>query len=262
VTAKRSILISGNWKMYENHYESIKLIQELAALLRAQGIPNHREVSVHPPFTSIRTVQTAVESDHLPLALGAQSCHFEDRGPYTGEISAEMLAKLGVTLVIAGHSERRTLLGETDEIVRRKVDAILRNAMRPILCVGESVDERSEGRAKEVVASQLRAALEDRPTEQVATCVIAYEPLWAIGTGETASPQDAAEMCSAIRAVIGEIAGPAADECLIQYGGSVNPENAPELLRAKNVDGLLVGGASLDATKFMAIVHAGHELVR
>jgi len=256
------MLISGNWKMYENHYEAIKLVQELAALLRAEGVPNHREVSVHPPFTSIRTVQTAVESDHLPLALGAQSCHFEDRGAFTGEISAEMLAKLGVAYVIAGHSERRVLLGETDEIVRRKVDAILRNAMRPILCVGETMEERSAGRAREVVARQLRLALEGRTTEQVATCVIAYEPLWAIGTGETASPRDAGEMCSAIRSVISEIAGRAADACRIQYGGSVNPDNAPELLRAKNVDGLLVGGASLDAAKFMAIVHAGVDPAR
>ena len=257
MTAKRSKLISGNWKMYENHYESIKLVQELAALLHAQGVPKSREVSIHPPFTSIRSVQTAVESDHLPLALGAQTCHFEDHGAFTGEVSAEMLAKLGVSLVIAGHSERRKMSGETDEIVRRKVDAILRHAMRPILCVGESMVERGEGRAQEVVARQLRAVLEDRSTEQVSTCVIAYEPLWAIGTGETASPQDAGEMCSAIRTVIREIAGPAADACIIQYGGSVNPENAPALLRADNVDGLLVGGASLDATKFMAIVHAG-----
>lgn len=260
MTAKRPTLISGNWKMNENHYESIKLIQELAALLRAQGVPKDRAVSVHPPFTSIRTVQTAVESDHLPLALGAQTCHFEDRGAFTGEVSAEMLSKLGVTFVLAGHSERRTQLGESDEIVRRKVDAILRNAMRPIICVGESAEQRLEGRAKETVATQLRAALEDRPIEQISVCVIAYEPLWAIGTGQTASPGDAAEMCGAIRAVIGEIAGPGADECLIQYGGSANAENAAALLDAQNVDGLLVGGASLDAAKFMAIVQAGHEL--
>jgi triosephosphate isomerase len=250
-------LISGNWKMYENHYESLKLIQELAALLRANGVPEGRQLSVHPPFTSIRTVQTAVETDHLPISLGAQTCHFEDRGAFTGEVSAEMLAKLGVAFVIAGHSERRRDLGETDEIVRRKIDAIIRNNMRAIVCVGESGEERNEGSAHEVVAGQLRAAFDGRPVEQIGLCVIAYEPLWAIGTGETASPADAEEMCAAIRSVLREIAGPAAEECLIQYGGSVNPDNAAELLKGENVDGFLVGGASLDATKFMAIVQAG-----
>lgn len=253
---KRTVLISGNWKMYENHYESLKLIQELAAMLRAQGVPKNRLLSVHPPFTSLRTVQTAVETDHLPILLGAQTCHFEDRGAYTGEVSAEMLSRLGVAFVIAGHSERRHWSGENDEIVRLKMDAIIRHNMRPILCVGESAEARSGGAALDVVTQQLKGAFEGRPVEQTASCVIAYEPLWAIGTGETASPEDAEEMCGAIRAVVREIAGPAADECLIQYGGSVNPDNAAELLQGKNIDGLLVGGASLDATKFMAIVQA------
>lgn len=257
MNSKRSTLISGNWKMYQNHFESLKLIQELAALLHANGVPEGRQISVHPPFTSIRTVQTAVETDHLPISLGAQTCHFEDRGAYTGEVSAEMLSKLGVAFVIAGHSERRRFSGETDEIVRLKVDAIFRHNMRAIFCVGESGDERNEGLANEVVAAQLRAGLEGRPEEQIALCVVAYEPLWAIGTGETASPADAEQMCATIRSVLTEIAGPVAEECLIQYGGSVNPDNAAELLKGKNVDGLLVGGASLDATKFMAIVRAG-----
>jgi triosephosphate isomerase len=250
-------LISGNWKMYENHYESLKLIQELAGLLRAHGLDDDRKISVHPPFTSLRTVQTAVETDHLPITLGAQTCHFSDRGAFTGEVSAEMLAKLGVSFVIAGHSERRTFCGETDEIVRMKVDAIFRHNMRPILCVGETAEERDAGEAREVVERQLRASLADRPNEQIASCVVAYEPLWAIGSGVTATPADAEEMCLAIRKLLTEISGPVANEVLIQYGGSVNPENAAEILCCENIDGVLVGGASLDATKFMAIIEAG-----
>ncbi len=255
---KRTTLISGNWKMFENHFEAIKLLQELAALLRSHPIPTGREMSIHPPFTSLRTVQTAVETDHLPISLGAQTCHFDDRGAFTGEVSAEMLAKLGVIFTIAGHSERRRYCGETDEIVRKKIDAIFRHKMRPILCVGESADERSAGEAHVVVAGQIRAALEDRPVEQIASCVIAYEPLWAIGTGETASAADAQEMCAAIRGELREIAGPAGEETILQYGGSVTPENAAEILAEPDVDGLLVGGASLDATKFMEIVGAAH----
>lgn len=242
--------------MNGNHFESLKLIQELAALLRAQGVPDNRQLSVHPPFTSIRTVQTAIETDHLPIALGAQNCYFDDRGAFTGEVSAEMLAKLGVQYVIAGHSERRQFFSETDDVVRRKVDAILRHGMRPIVCVGESAEARSEGMAHEVVNEQLRGAFEGRPAEQVAQCIVAYEPLWAIGTGETASATDAQEMCSAVRARLRDFAGPIAEECVIQYGGSVSPENAAVLLGGSDVDGLLVGGASLDASKFIAILQA------
>ncbi len=257
MSTKRSTLISGNWKMNENHFESLKLIQELAALLRAQPISPDQQVSLHPPFTSLRTVQTAVETDHLPITLGAQTCHFEDRGAYTGEISAEMLAKLNVVFVLAGHSERRAHLGETDEIVARKVEAIFRNNMRPILCVGETPEEREDGLAEVVVERQVRAALGQCSPEQITSCVLAYEPLWAIGTGLTASPQDAQRIGRHLRAVLREIAGPSADETLIQYGGSVTPENAAEFLACPDIDGLLVGGASLDATKFVAIIHTG-----
>jgi triosephosphate isomerase len=257
VNRNRGVLVSGNWKMNENHFESLKIIQELAGLLRAGGIPPGRSISIHPPFTSLRTVQTAVETDHLPIALGAQTCHFEDRGAYTGEVSAEMLAKLSVAYVIAGHSERRRYAGETDEIVRQKIDAIFRHGMRPILCVGESEEERADGRAHETVAAQLQGALKGRSSEQVAATVVAYEPLWAIGTGVAATPDDAQEMAAAIRSVLGDVAGTAAADCLIQYGGSVTPETATELLVCDDVDGLLVGGASLDASKFIAIVRAG-----
>ena len=256
MTAKRPQLFSGNWKMFENHFESLTLIQELAALLRARGVPDGCELSVHPPFTSLRTVQTAIETDRVPIAIGAQTCHFDDRGAFTGEVSPEMLAKLNVAFVIVGHSERRTWCGETDEIVRKKLDAVLRHAMRPILCVGETREARDGGRAVEVVVGQLRSALEGRSTEDVTRCVVAYEPLWAIGSGVHAEPEDAEAMGGTIRETIAQIAGHASDACAIQYGGSVNPENAASFLACPSIDGLLVGGASLDATKFVDIVHA------
>ncbi len=256
MNAERGVLISGNWKMNENHYEALRLVQELAALLLHSSVPGGVEISLHPPFTSLRTVQTAVESDSVPVALGAQNCHFEDRGAFTGEISPEMLAKLGVTYVIAGHSERRTLFGESDEIVRKKIDAILRNGMAAICCVGETADERAEGVAVDRVAEQIRAAIGGRSPEALRSIVVAYEPIWAIGTGQSATPDDAEEMCAVIRKELVAAAGPSAGEIRVQYGGSVTPESAGELIGCPNVDGLLVGGASLDASKFVAIAMA------
>jgi len=257
VTEARTALVSGNWKMHENHFEALKLVQELAALVRAAALPEGREVSIHPPFTSIRTVQTAVETDHLPIALGAQNCHHEDRGAFTGEVSAEMLAKLNVAYVITGHSERRTHCGETDVDVRRKVDAILAHGMHPILCVGETLDERVAGDAAHRVREQVSAALSGRSGEVVGGVVVAYEPIWAIGTGETASVDDAEQMCATIREEVGRLAGAGAAAAVrVQYGGSVTPESAGALLAAPDVDGLLVGGASLDAERFVAIVRA------
>ncbi|HTX01250.1 MAG TPA: triose-phosphate isomerase, partial [Acidimicrobiales bacterium] len=254
---RRTLLVSGNWKMNENHFEALRLVQELAAILRPGGIPAGREASVHPPFTSLRSVQVALESDHLPLALGAQNCYPADRGAFTGEVSAEMLAKLDVRYVIAGHSERRRWFGETDEQVRAKLDAIWRHGMTPICCVGESEAERAAGEHVTVVDRQVRAVFSGRPAEVVASAVIAYEPVWAIGTGQTATSDDAQEMCAAIRAVIGELAGEgAAAGVRVQYGGSVNPGNAGELLARRDVDGLLVGGASLDAADFVSILRA------
>jgi len=257
MTDDRVALVSGNWKMNENHFEALKLVQEIAALVRPAGLPEGREVSIHPPFTSMRTVQTAVETDHLPIALGAQTCHHEDRGAFTGEVSAEMLAKLNVSYVIAGHSERRTNCGETDVLVRRKVDAILAHGMHPIVCVGETLDERLAGGAAHKVREQVAAALSGRSAEVVGGIVVAYEPLWAIGTGESASVDDAEQMCSTIREQVGRLAGPGAAAAVrVQYGGSVTPETAGALLAAPNVDGLLVGGASLDAQRFLGIVRA------
>ena len=253
---ERGALVSGNWKMNENHFEALHLVTELAALLRQHPLPPGRELSLHPSFTSLRTVQTAVETDHVPVALGAQHCHYEDRGAYTGEVSAEMLAKLGVTYVIAGHSERRQHFGETDEMVRKKLDAILRHGMRPILCVGETLQERRAGDAVSRVTTQLSTALERRKPDEVAALTVAYEPIWAIGTGERASADDAEEMCAAIRQELVRMAGARAEAVRIQYGGSVTPDSAGELLGCSNVDGLLVGGASLDATAFFKIAAA------
>jgi len=244
--------------MNHNHYEAIQFVQQLAALLRASPLPPEREASLHPPFTSLRSVQTALESDGVPVSLGAQNCHQEDRGAFTGEVSAEMLAKLNVAYVIVGHSERRAYAGETDELVRAKLDMALRHAITPILCVGESLDEREAGAAFDKVTRQLEAALSGRPGQVVSGLVVAYEPIWAIGTGRTAASSDAEEMAAHIRAEVARLAGDeAASAVRVQYGGSVTPDNAAELLRCANVDGLLVGGASLAADGFVEIARAG-----
>ncbi len=212
---------------------------------------------MHPPFTSLRSVQTAVESDSIPVSLGAQTCHSDDRGAFTGEISAEMLAKLNVRYVIAGHSERRAYCGETDDIVRTKLDAILRHEMTPILCVGETAEERDADEAESKVVGQLGVALARRPSAVVAGLVIAYEPIWAIGTGRVASTDDAQQMAACIRAEVAALSGDEAARAVrLQYGGSVTPDNAEGLLACADVDGLLVGGASLDAERFSTIAHA------
>jgi triosephosphate isomerase len=242
---ERRSLVSGNWKMHEDHLESVKLVQGIAALLSVKHLPLGREVSIHPPFTSLRSVQLALEECRVPLALGAQTCHYEDEGAFTGEVSAAMLKKLDVSYVITGHSERRTHEGETDALVRSKIDAILSHQMTPILCVGETLAVRDA------------SALSGRSSDTVGSVVVAYEPLWAIGAGETASTDDAETMCRMIREEIGHLAGESAAASIrLQYGGSVTPETAGALLAAENVDGLLIGGASLDADQFVGIVRA------
>ncbi len=253
----RRVLVSGNWKMNHTHHEAIQVVQKLAALLRAAPLPDATDVSLHPSFTSLRSVQTALESDSIPIALGAQTCHFEDKGAFTGEVSAEMLSKLNVRYVIVGHSERRALFGENDEVVRLKLDAVLRHAMTPILCVGETLAQREAGLAESTVSGQLTAALKDRGPEALGSIVIAYEPVWAIGTGRTASADDAQAMSAAIRAELESLGGDISQSMLIQYGGSVTPANAGELLACPDVDGLLVGGASLDADRFVSIARSG-----
>jgi len=242
----RKPLISGNWKMHHNHFEAIQMVQKLSYILRKDDY-EAVDVSVHPPFTDIRSVQTTLESDDIPIALGAQHCHWEESGAFTGEVSPAMLAKLNVRYVIAGHSERRELFGETDEDVNRKVKAIIKHGMIPILCVGETLEEREAGGTEEKVLSQLRAGLGGLKREQVDALVVAYEPIWAIGTGRTATAEDAQSVCAAIRGVVG--AG-----TRIQYGGSVKPSNIAELMAMPDIDGALVGGASLDPDDFARIV--------
>ena len=252
--ADRKPLISGNWKMHQNHFEAIQLVQTLSYELD-QADYDAVDISVHPPFTDIRSVQTVIEADRLPLLLGAQHCHSEEKGAFTGEVAPSMLAKLNAKLVICGHSERREIFSETDQNVNAKIKAILKNKMTPILCCGETLAEREAGDAQTKVEGQLRAALAGVGKDNVGGVVIAYEPIWAIGTGATATPDDAQAMCAHVRATVRDIAGvKAADSVRVQYGGSVKPANAPELMGQPDIDGALVGGASLEAQTFARIV--------
>ena len=249
----RTPLISGNWKMNLNHFEALKLVQELSYQVTTDDV-DEVDISLHPPFTDLRTVQTVLEADRLPFHLGAQHCHFEEKGAFTGEVSPAMLAKMNVSYVIVGHSERREIFGESDEMINAKVKAILANEMVPILCVGEALEEREAGQAESKVAGQVRAGLDGVSAEQVAASVIAYEPIWAIGTGRTASAEDAQNMCAFVRSTVREVFGDeAADSVRVQYGGSVKPTNANELLTQPDIDGALVGGASLEAESFARI---------
>ncbi len=250
----RKPLISGNWKMHHHHYEAIQCVQKLAYLLGKDDYAAC-DVSVHPPFTDIRSVQTVIDADDLAMMLGAQHCHWEDKGAFTGEVSPVFLAKLNVKLVICGHSERRELFGETDDMVNAKVKAVLRHGMTPIVCVGETLAEREAGGTDAKVLGQVAAALAGLKAEQVASLVVAYEPIWAIGTGHTATAADAQAVCATIRAKIGEMFGSTTAESVrIQYGGSVKPGNIAELMAQPDIDGALVGGASLDPDEFARIV--------
>ena len=229
-------------------------MQKLAYLLPKEAT-EHVDVSIHPPFTDIRTVQTSIDADRLPFFLGAQHCHWEEQGAFTGEVSAAFLAKLEVKYVICGHSERRELFGETDEMVAAKASSILRHGMTPIICVGETLDEREAGQTERKVLGQVQSALADRAVESVAALVIAYEPIWAIGTGRTATVDDAQSVCAAIRTQVLSLTDePTAAAVRIQYGGSVKASNIAELMAARDIDGALVGGASLDPDEFARIV--------
>lgn len=250
----RKPLISGNWKMHHNHFEAIQTVQKLSYALSKEDY-EAVDVSVHPPFTNLRSVQTVLEADNIPILLGAQHCHWEEKGAFTGEVSPTMLAKLNVKLVIVGHSERRELFGEQDVHVNRKLRAIIAAGMTPILCCGETLEEREAGTTETKVTGQVLAGLEGCSAEQVAGLVIAYEPIWAIGTGRTATAEDAQAVCAKIRSVVGEKFGEAAAASVrIQYGGSVKPGNIAELMAQPDIDGALVGGASLDADEFARIV--------
>jgi triosephosphate isomerase len=252
----RKPLISGNWKMHHTHLDAIRVVQKLSYALKDEDY-QRVDVSVHPTFTSLRAIQTLLDADNIPIILGAQNCHWEEKGAFTGEVSPVMLAKLDVQYVIVGHSERREIFGESDEWVNKKVQSVLAHAMTPIMCVGETLEERDAGDTESKVSGQVRAGLAGVTKEQVAGLVIAYEPIWAIGTGRNATPEDAQATCAAIRAVVADEFGTqAAATVRIQYGGSVKPANAAELLGQPDIDGALVGGASLEADDFAAIVQA------
>jgi triosephosphate isomerase len=250
----RKPLISGNWKLNHNHLEAIQVVQKLSYRLTS-GDYEAVDVSVHPVFTALRSIQTLLDADRIPIALGAQNCYWEDNGAFTGEVSAPLLAKLNVSYVIVGHSERREHFKETDEDVRKKLEAVFNHGMTPIVCVGETDEEREAGSAQDKVTGQVEAAVTDLPTERVEPLVIAYEPIWAIGTGKTATPEDAQEMCGLIRDIVRRLHGDGpADAIRVQYGGSVKSSNAAELMAQQDIDGALVGGASLDPDEFAAIV--------
>jgi triosephosphate isomerase (TIM) len=252
--ADRKPLISGNWKMHNNHFEAIQLVQKLSYALPKETF-EAVDVTVHPPFTDLRSVQTVLEADKLLIQLGAQHCHYEEKGAFTGEVSPGMLEKLNVRYVIAGHSERRELFGESDEMVGKKVQAIFKHGMTPIACCGETLEEREAGSTEAKVGGQVRAILDGLSPDQVSRLVIAYEPIWAIGTGRTASSEDAQAVCAAIRAIVAEVvSADAAAAVRIQYGGSVKPTNAAELMAQPDIDGALVGGASLEPDDFARIV--------
>ena len=240
--------------MNNNHYEAIQCVQKLAYLLQKEDF-DAVEVTIHPPFTDLRSMQTLIDADQLRLKLGAQNCHSDDKGAFTGEVSPVFLAKLGVHYVIVGHSERRENFGESDEFVAAKVAAVLKHGMTPILCVGETLAEREAGTTLDKVKRQVRIALEKRTNEQVKSMVIAYEPIWAIGTGKNASPADAQQVIAAIREEVASVAsGPAAQAIRLQYGGSVKAGTIADIMRQPDIDGVLVGGASLDPTEFARIV--------
>jgi triosephosphate isomerase len=253
--------MAGNWKMNLNHLEAIAHTQKLAFALNDKDY-DAVEVAVLTPFTDLRSVQTLVDGDKLKIKYGSQDVSAHDSGAYTGEISGPMLAKLKCTYAAIGHSERRQYHGENEEIVNAKVKAAFRNGIVPILCVGEGLDIRKAGNQVAYTLAQLDGALADVPAEQVATIVIAYEPVWAIGTGEVATPEDAQEVCGAIRVRLAELYDQdVADAARILYGGSVKGSNAAGIMAKPDVDGALIGGASLDAEEFVRIVRYRDQAV-
>lgn len=258
----RTPLIAGNWKMNLNHLEAIALVQKVAFSLPEKYLEKV-DVAFLPPFTNIRGVQIVIEGDKLGFAYGAQDVSVHESGAYTGEISASMLAKLGCTYVVVGHSERRDYHAETDELVAAKAAAGHRHGLTPIVCVGEKLEVREAGDHVDFVVNQLKGSLEGLTTAQLASTVIAYEPVWAIGTGKTASAADAQEVCAAIRSALAELAdAETAESMRVLYGGSVNASNVGELLEQSDVDGGLVGGASLKPDEFaqLCAIAAGGPL--
>lgn len=246
--------MAGNWKMNLNHLEAIALVQKLAFSL---SDPDYDavDVAVIPPFTDLRSVQTLVDGDRLRISYGAQDVSAHPSGAYTGEVAASMLAKLGCTYVVVGHSERRQYHAEDDALVNAKVQAVIGAGMTPIVCIGEPLDVRQAGTHVAHTLGQLDGALAGVAADKVASLVVAYEPVWAIGTGEVATPQDAQEVCAAIRTRVGELYDlSVAERIRVLYGGSVKGNNAAGIMAEADIDGALVGGASLDADDFVKIV--------
>ena len=251
----RKPFIAGNWKMYKTAAQAALLVQSLDQYADDYG--SQVDIVVAPPFTALNSVSTLIELDRMPVGLAAQNVHWEDEGAFTGEVSCPMLTSMRVGYVIVGHSERREYFGESDEIVRLKARAVAESGMTPIICCGESLETREAGQTDAWVTGQVRAALDGLSVDAVQRGVIAYEPIWAIGTGRTATPAMAQEVCSLIRDTVSETFGEAAAQSVrILYGGSVKPENAAMFFAEPDVDGALVGGASLDATSFGAIIRA------
>ncbi|HEX9176372.1 MAG TPA: triose-phosphate isomerase [Mycobacterium sp.] len=258
----RKPLIAGNWKMNLNHFEAIALVQKIAFSL-PEKYYDKVDVTVLPPFTDLRSVQTLVDGDKLKLTYGGQDPSQHDSGAYTGEISGAFLHKLGCTYVVVGHSERRTYHDESDELVAAKAAAAFRHALIPIVCIGEHLDVREAGNHVEHNIEQLRGSLAGLTKEQIGQAVIAYEPVWAIGTGRVASSTDAQEMCKAIRDELANLASQqVADGVRVLYGGSANAKNIGDIVAQDDVDGALVGGASLDGEQFatMSAIAAGGPL--
>lgn len=252
----RKPLMAGNWKMNKTIAEAVVLSQDISNNFERDWL-DAADVLVCPPYVDLKPVKTVFEFDKLDIAIGAQNVYWEESGAYTGEISIPMLSEIGCTYCIVGHSERRTLFGETNEDVNRKVDALTKAHINPIVCVGESTAVRESGKTREFVCAQVEAAFAGIEPEEARGSVVAYEPLWAIGTGRTATPEQAQEVCASIRATLADLFGADfADETRVLYGGSMNPGNVEMLLAQPDIDGGLVGGASLQATSFIQLVKA------
>ena len=252
----RTPLIAANWKMNKSHLDAIRLVQQLGHELADHNF-ERVEVVLCPPFTSLRTIQTLIDSDRYQFELGAQNMHHEAAGAFTGEVSAPMLKALDVSYVILGHSERRELLHESDEDVNAKLTAALAADLTPVMCCGETDSERHSGRTESKVEGQIRAGMASIKPEAFRRVVVAYEPIWAIGTGATTTPEDAQRTISFIRGVLSEELGAEAAAAMrILYGGSVKSGNIASITSQPDIDGALVGGASLDATEFAALVKA------
>jgi len=248
----RKTVVAGNWKMNKDLNESVALVSEIKNLL---GKNDNAEAIVCPPFTSLETVSALLKDTNI--GLGAQNMCSEDSGAFTGAISASMIKSVGCQYVILGHSERRTIFGETDELINSKIKKALENSLIPIFCIGETLEERESGEMKNVIERQVKEGLKELSADQLSQMIIAYEPVWAIGTGKTATPDQAQEVHAFIRGLLSEMySSNFADNVTIQYGGSVKPDNAKELLGQPDIDGALVGGACLKAESFIGIAKA------